>query len=83
MLKGGKQCTTQLVKGAGNHVTGSLRDFRQHLRNSCKDICCEWQHFTNPHLAEVSVPLPINVNSSHHRVKYFMQVADIKFAFLY
>uniref|UniRef100_A0ABM5GDD1 Desmocollin-1-like n=1 Tax=Pogona vitticeps TaxID=103695 RepID=A0ABM5GDD1_9SAUR len=52
MVKGGKISTTELVKGVGNHVTGSLRDLGQHFRNSCKDICSEWQHFTNPHLAE-------------------------------
>ncbi|KAH0617756.1 hypothetical protein JD844_016309 [Phrynosoma platyrhinos] len=53
LVKGKGGSTAELVKGGGNHITGSLRHIEQPLRNSCKDICSEWQNFTNPHLAEL------------------------------
>ncbi|XP_016850633.1 desmocollin-1 [Anolis carolinensis] len=53
MVKGERGSTAELVKGGKSHMSGSLRHIALPLRNSYKDICAEWQDFTNPHLSEM------------------------------
>ncbi|XP_061453707.1 desmocollin-2-like isoform X3 [Rhineura floridana] len=53
MIKGEAHHTPELVKGGGNHLAESLRNFEQPLWNSYRDLRSQWQNFTNPYLAEM------------------------------
>nr|XP_028594399.1 desmocollin-1-like [Podarcis muralis] len=52
VIKGEGHHPPELVKGGGNHLTASLHNIKQPIRSSSRDLCSQWQEFTNPHLAK-------------------------------